>query len=154
MDTIFTAAAIAHAGDFTESLALGHHRILVTAADTGGSLGVWEEIVQPGWGPPLHVHHAEDEMFHVLEGRIRIWCGAETFEVTAGATAVLPREVPHRFENVGETIARMLIAVTPGGFETSFLDAAALTEQSEAAIMKLAAEYRLGFLPPAGSKAA
>ncbi|MFW5680744.1 MAG: cupin domain-containing protein, partial [Pseudomonadota bacterium] len=87
MTAPFTAAAVARAGDFTESLALGHHRILVTAAETGGSIGVWEEIVQPGWGPPLHVHHAEDEMFHVLEGRLRIWCGEETFEVTAGATA-------------------------------------------------------------------
>lgn len=154
MTTIFTAAAVARAGDFTESLALGHHRVLVTAAETGGSLGVWEEIVQPGWGPPLHVHHAEDEMFHIFEGRIRIWCGNETFEVTTGATAVLPRDVPHRFENVGETVARMLIAVTPGGFESFFLDAAEMTIQSEAAIMKLASEYRLAFIPPTMSTAA
>ncbi|WP_190324035.1 hypothetical protein [Salipiger aestuarii] len=48
----------------------------------------------------------------------------------------------------------MLITVTPGGFETFFLDAAALSDQSEAAIMKLAAKYRLGFLPPAKPKAA
>lgn len=154
MTTPFTAATIARAGDFTESLALGHHRILVTAAETGGSLGVWEEIVEPGWGPPLHVHHAEDEMFHVLEGRIRIWCAEETFEVTTGATTVLPRGVAHRFENVGGAVARMLIAVTPGGFETFFLDATALSDQSEAAIMKLAAKYRLGFLPPTEPKAA
>lgn len=148
MTATFTAAAVAQAGDFTESLALGHHRILITAAETGGRLGVWEEIVEPGWGPPPHVHHAEDEMFYVLEGRIRIWCGDETFEVTAGATAVLPCGVPHRFQNVGATVARMLIAVTPGGFETFFLDAAALTEPTEVSIAKLAAEYRLGLLPP------
>lgn len=154
MTANFTAAAIAPAGDFTESLALGHHRIVISAAETGGSLGVWEEIVQPGWGPPLHVHYAEDEMFHVLEGRIRIWCGNETFEVADGATAVLPREIPHRFENVGDTVARMLIAVTPGGFETFFLDVAALADQSEASIMTLAAKYRLGFLPPLEADAA
>ena len=154
MTTAFPAAAIAHPGDFTESLALGHHRILVTAAETGGSLGIWEEIVEPGWGPPLHVHHAEDEMFHVLEGRIRIWCGDETFLAEPGATAVLPRDVSHRFENVGDTVARMLIAVTPGGFEQFFLDAAALTDQSEAAILALAGRYRLGFLPPASKEAA
>ena len=152
--TIFTAAAIARPGDYTESLALGQHRILVTAAETGGSLGIWEEIVEPGWGPPLHVHHGEDEMFHVLEGRIRIWCGEETFEAEPGATAVLPRGVPHRFENVGDTVARMLIAVTPGGFESFFLDAAQLSDQSEAAIMTLAQRYRLGFLPPAPQEAA
>lgn len=154
MTTSFTAAAIARPGDHTESLALGHHRILVTAAETGGSLGIWEEIVEPGWGPPLHIHYAEDEMFYVLEGRVRIWCGEESFEVTPGATAVLPRGVPHRFENVGGSTARMLIAVTPGGFERFFLDAAALPDQSAATIGKLAAEYRLDFLPPAATQAA
>ena len=154
MTTPFTAAAIARAGDFAESLALGHHRILVTAAETGGSVGVWEEIVAPGWGPPLHVHNGEDEMFHVLEGRIRIWCGEETLEVTAGTTAVLPRGVRHRFENVGETVARILVAVTPGGFETFFLDAEALPDQSEAAVLKLAKNYRLDLLPPAEPQAA
>ena len=40
----------------------------------------------------------------------------------------------------------MLITVTPGGFESFFLDAAALPDQSEAAIMTLAAHYRLSFL--------
>ncbi len=154
MTTAFTTAAIARPGDYTESLALGHHRILVIAAETGGSLGVWEEIVQPGWGPPLHIHQGEDEMFHVLEGRIRIWCGEETFEAAPGATVVLPRGIPHRFENVGENAGRMLIAVTPGGFESFFLDAAALRDQSEAAIMKLAAQYRLTFVPNTAKQAA
>lgn len=154
MTNTFTAAAIARPGDHTESLALGQHRILVTAAETGGSLGIWEEIVQPGWGPPLHVHYGEDEMFHVLEGRIRIWCGEETFEAEPGATAVLPRGVPHRFQNVGDDVARMLIAVTPGGFERFFLDAAALTDQSVAAIMTLAGHYRMGFVPPSSKVAA
>jgi mannose-6-phosphate isomerase-like protein (cupin superfamily) len=154
MTTTFTAAAVARPGDFTESLALGHHRILLTAAETGGSLGIWEEIVEPGWGPPLHVHHGEDEMFHVLEGDVRIWCGEETFHAEPGVTAVLPRGVPHRFENVGDSVARMLVAVTPGGFETFFLDAAALTDASEAAIMALAGRYRLGFLPSKAEAAA
>ena len=146
MENPFTAAAIARPGDYTESLAIGQHRILVTGAETGGSLGIWEEIVEPGWGPPLHIHHAEDEMFHVFEGHIRIWCGEETFEAVPGTTVVLPRGIPHRFENVGETTARMLITVTPGGFERFFLDAAALPDQGEAAIMTLAAHYRLSFL--------
>lgn len=154
MTNAFTAAAIARPGDYTESFALGHHRIIITAAETGRSFGIWEEIVQPGWGPPLHVHYGEDEMFYVLEGQIRIWCGEETFEAAPGATVVLPRGFPHRFENVGESAGRILIAVTPGGFESFFIDAAALRDKSEAAIMELAAQYRLAFVQNTANRAA
>lgn len=93
-------------------------------------------------------------MFFVLEGRVRIWCGDERFEAGAGATVVLPRGVPHRFQNVGGTTLRMLVAVTPGGFETFFLNAAALEGADEAAIVALAARYRLEFLPEPATRAA
>jgi mannose-6-phosphate isomerase-like protein (cupin superfamily) len=150
----FIAAAICPAGETRDSFTLGLHRIHVTATETGGTYGVWEEVVEPTWGPPMHVHEAEDEMFHVLEGRVRIWCGDETFDITTGATAVLPRGIPHRFENVGESVARMLISVTPGGFESFFLDLSALAEPTEAAIVALGARYKLTFLPPTQSEAA
>ena len=67
---------------------------------------------------------------------------------------MLPRCISHRFENVGEDTLGMLIAVTPGGFENFFLDAATLRDQSEVAIMKLPADDRLAFLPPAAFRAA
>ncbi|WP_209427959.1 cupin domain-containing protein [Pararhodobacter sp. SW119] len=150
----FETAAISPAGEAHLSFAFGEHRIRITGAETAGRIGIWEEITTPGAGAPLHVHHAEDEMFFVLDGRVRFWCGEERFEAGVGATVVLPRGVPHRFENVGETALRMLVAVTPGGFETFFLDAAALTGVDETAIMSLAARYRLEFLPEPATRAA
>ena len=35
--------------------------IKARAADTGGALGLVEGIFYQGFGPPLHVHHREDE---------------------------------------------------------------------------------------------
>jgi mannose-6-phosphate isomerase-like protein (cupin superfamily) len=120
--TDFTAAVAVRPDEAIESASLGHHRILVTGAMTGGALTIWEEIVEPGWGPPLHIHHREDEVFHVLEGRLRLWCGEERLEAGAGDTVVLPRGVPHRFESIGDTVARMLVVCTPGGFDRFFTD--------------------------------
>ena len=48
---------------------------------SGGSVAVAEAVVQPGSGPPKHVHTKEDETFYVLEGTFRLWHGDHTMEV-------------------------------------------------------------------------
>ena len=65
--------------------------------------------------PPLHVHHVEDEVFHILEGAIRFQVGESTALYQAGSTLLAPQGVPHGFRVVSEH-ARML-AITRGGFE-------------------------------------
>ena len=49
--------------------------IKATAATTGGAYGLIESHVAPGFSPPLHVHHNEDEAFWVLEGNVTIAAG-------------------------------------------------------------------------------
>ncbi|MBD3219962.1 hypothetical protein GF314_01860 [bacterium] len=44
---------------------------VITAEQTGGTFSIFEEITPPGMGPPLHIHHAEEEFFRVLAGRYR-----------------------------------------------------------------------------------
>lgn len=119
----FAHAAIALPDSILLSEGFGRRRIHITAAQTGGRLSVWEEIVLPGEGVPPHIHHREDEMFHVLEGVVRIWCGAETFVAGPGATAVLPRGIRHHFVNEGPKDARVLVVCTPGGFEGMLIEA-------------------------------
>src|SRR5215211_5535988 len=96
-------------------------KIKARAADTGGALGLVEGTFYQGFGPPLHVHHHEDEGMLVLEGEIRFRQGTE--EVTAGPGTLVwaPREVPHAFK-VQSPSARALVIVTPGGFEEMFVD--------------------------------
>jgi quercetin dioxygenase-like cupin family protein len=97
--------------------------VKATGASTGGRYGLLESTIPPGFSPPLHVHHREDESFYVLEGQLRLQCGDETFVAPAGSYIFLPRDVPHSFRVEGDTPARMLTLETPGGGERFFVDA-------------------------------
>lgn len=98
-------------------------RNLIASEHTGGTLALCEVAVAPGGGPPLHVHTREDEAFHVLEGELTFWVGGEQRIARAGDTLFGPRGIPHRFENLSGRPARMLVAMTPGGFEGYFREA-------------------------------
>jgi mannose-6-phosphate isomerase-like protein (cupin superfamily) len=98
--------------------------ITARAADTDGALGLVEGNFYEGFGPPLHVHHREDEGMLVLEGEIRFRQGEQEFVAGPGKLVWGPRKVPHAFK-VQSTSARALVIVTPGGFEQMFADGGA-----------------------------
>lgn len=97
--------------------------IKATADTTGGRFGLVESMVAPGFSPPLHIHHREDESFWVLEGEATMQCGERTFRVGPGSFIFLPRGVPHTFVVEGQTPARWLTLMTPGGGEGFFVAA-------------------------------
>ena len=98
----------------------GHVVFKVRGDESGGGVTVFETVVAPGDGPPLHVPAGEEETLYVLEGEIRFRLGDELHTGTPGSIAFVPRGVPHTFQNVGDTTARMLIHFTPSGMERFF----------------------------------
>ena len=65
-----------------------------------------------GSGPAaLHVHHEDDEAWHVLEGTLRFTFVDRVVEARAGTTVFAPAGVAHTY-NALET-ARYLLIVTP-----------------------------------------
>src|SRR5579871_1148565 len=56
----------------------------VTGDDTGGAFDYFIVEVAPHGGPPLHVHHVQEETIHVLNGRFKVRIGEETFELAEG----------------------------------------------------------------------
>ena len=62
---------------------------------------------------PLHLHHAEDEAWYVLEGALGFRVGEETKEVPAGAGLVVERGTPHTFWNASGRRTRYLIVMAP-----------------------------------------
>ena len=88
-----------------------------TGADTGGAVAFLEATTAPGDGPSPHVHHDSDELFYVLEGRMRFWVGEQTVEAAAGTFLFVPRGTVHAARNVGMEPVRLLAAHVPAGPE-------------------------------------
>ena len=123
--------------------------ILVRGGDSDGTLTALEVTVPPGDGPPLHVHTDADEGVYVLEGHIRWRLGDDVHPTTPGAFALVPRGLPHCFQNDGDRVARMLIWFTPAGMEGFFEQLAALPGRPDPAAFRAAAEaHRMQVVGP------
>jgi quercetin dioxygenase-like cupin family protein len=71
-------------------------------------------FVNPGSGPPMHVHYLQDESITVLEGVLAGQVlGEEPKYYYAGETAFFARGVAHKFWNAGDTVLTCTGFVTP-----------------------------------------
>jgi len=93
------------------------YRILADGEQTGGVYTLVESRILPGGGPPPHIHRCEDEAFYVLEGEIAFQVGDQKISATAGTFLQGPRNIPHTYKNEGKSPVRMLVFITPSGFE-------------------------------------
>ena len=87
----------------------------VTGEDTGGAFDYFIVEVAPRGGPPLHVHHKQEETIHVLKGRFKVRIGEDTFTLDEGGFAYLPSKVPHAFLNLTDEPGEVIVVYTPGG---------------------------------------
>jgi len=79
------------------------------AAMNGQSFSMFE---WKGSGPGyLHVHHKDDEAFHVLEGTMKFRFQDKHIEAGPGTTVFIPAGVAHDYQTGGDT--RYLIILTP-----------------------------------------
>jgi mannose-6-phosphate isomerase-like protein (cupin superfamily) len=93
-------------------------RILADSRDTAGRYALVEVYAPACYdGPPMHVHDDCDELFHILEGGLKITIAGQLIVAHAGDTIIAPRGTPHTFANPFLTPSRFLVQWTPGGFE-------------------------------------
>jgi mannose-6-phosphate isomerase-like protein (cupin superfamily) len=131
--TSHTAAVVRQAGEGDHVLqmrACVSVKLPVSAAE-GGRVGAAEFWMPAQFGPPLHIHHAEDEILQIIDGTVRIVCGDTDVIAGPGAFAYLPRGVPHTFWVQGDEPARMLAIFTPGGVEQMFADSGEPTNTAQ-----------------------
>lgn len=86
---------------------LGHLATVKVASGEDGQLSVVEFLAPRGFGPPLHRHNDEDELFVILDGELTFRTGDLERVGGEGTVALLPRAVPHSFQVMSET-ARIL----------------------------------------------
>lgn len=67
----------------------------VSAEDTAGAYCIYDTARTARGGPPMHVHHSQDEWFLVRDGEFKFVIGDETFQLKPGDTLLGPRGVPH-----------------------------------------------------------
>jgi quercetin dioxygenase-like cupin family protein len=82
---------------------LNHLATIRVTAGEHGSMSVVEFQAARGFGPPLHRHDTEDELFVLLDGELDLHCGDERFTAAAGDIALLPHGRPHTFQVLSET---------------------------------------------------
>ncbi len=87
----------------------------VTGEDTGGAFDYFIVEVAPRGGPPLHVHHKQEETIHVLKGQFKIRIGDVTYYLQEGGFAYMPSKLPHAFLNLTDEPAEIIVVYTPGG---------------------------------------
>ena len=128
-----------------------HYTITVDRRASGGIVGMFVGEVPAGSGPPVHIHHNEDEVIHVLDGEYEMWLDGATSRLKPGESIFLPRGVPHTFRIVSKTPGRNIAVLTPGGFEQFFPDVAARAlsiPEDMAELTALGNRYGIEFLGP------
>ncbi len=132
----------------TDSLLGGMRKLLLDSKETAGDVYLVEGIMPKGSEVPLHVHAKEDEIFHVLEGEVKLMLGDETIHVKKGTIIYLPRNIQHGIKTLGDNTARVLNYVIPGqNFEDFFNEMKQLGKDvSSKQRATLAAKYGITFL--------
>lgn len=91
--------------------------IRVSGQAGADTISVIEHLMPYGASPPLHIHHNEDEVFHILEGVVRFNVGGKDLYGGAGQTMLAPKGVPHSYRVESAEGARCLTITTRGDFE-------------------------------------
>jgi len=113
----------------------------LTGDDTNGAFDYFTVEVAPKGGPPLHVHHKQEETIHVLKGHFRVRIGEELFELDEGGFAHLPSETPHAFLNLTDEPGELIIVFAPGGGHRFFEELGPATRSGAANRTEIAAIF-------------
>lgn len=96
----------------------GPTAVRASGETTGGAFALVEHWEVPaGFGSPYHTHSREDESFYIIEGEVAFVCDGKWLKAGPGDFVFGPRGIPHGFQVVGKSLARLLLLCNPAGFE-------------------------------------
>ncbi|MYW06675.1 cupin domain-containing protein [Streptomyces sp. SID3343] len=92
----------------------GDLRVMLSPATVGSTSGFMGlAIIQPGDMISEHYHPYSEEFIHVVSGTVEVDLDGVTHEVRAEQGLMIPRDMRHRFRNVGSVEARMVFQLAP-----------------------------------------
>jgi quercetin dioxygenase-like cupin family protein len=92
--------------------------IVIPSATGGDGICVIEHRAPHGDSPPLHIHHNEDELFHLISGRLRLRVEGRDQIATPGMTLLAPKGIPHTYRVESAEGARWLTVTHGRDFES------------------------------------
>jgi mannose-6-phosphate isomerase-like protein (cupin superfamily) len=127
--------------------------------ETGEAYALCEVIVAPQGGSPPHRHSRENESFYIQDGELEFQLDDRIFMATPGTFLYSPKGQLHRFTNPTTTAAKMLVWVTPAGFEKFIAEVgkavngqvtrgASLNPEDLEKILATAPKYGIEIVPP------
>ena len=123
MQATTTGLSVLPAGEGQQTWFLGTLMTVKLAGEQTGDYTLIEFTAAPGFGPPPHIHHLDDEALYILEGELSGFCGDRTWRAGPGAFVYLPRGVPHGFRVEDDQPARGLQLGNASGFDRFVLEA-------------------------------
>jgi quercetin dioxygenase-like cupin family protein len=75
----------------------GRVTVRVSCEDGPDRISVLEHQAPQGESPPLHIHRNQDEVFHVLEGNLRLVVNGNELSAAPGQTVITPKGTPHTY---------------------------------------------------------
>ena len=134
-------------------------RFLLEAADTNGSVAMFEFTVPAGAKVPVpHYHKAYDETFYGVEGVVTFTVEGKPVNIGPGETCFIPRGAVHGFNNLKQSDVKALAVITPALLGPDFFkEAAAIVnaggppdvEKLKAVVLK---HGLVPVMPPAASR--
>lgn len=91
--------------------------VRVSGSEGQDGISILEHRAPYGDSPPLHIHHTEDEIFHVLEGEFLFVVGEVEHHLTAGEMLLAPKGIPHQYLVQSAQGGRWTTTTVPGDFE-------------------------------------
>ncbi len=123
----------------------------VTGEDTGGAFDYFIVEVAPHGGPPLHVHHNQEETIQVVKGHFKIRIGDAIVYCKEGGFAYLPSKIPHAFLNLTDEQGEIIVVYTPGGGHKFYEELGPLTRNGSPdhkAVAQVFTKYNMTLLGP------
>ena len=105
--------------------------IKARASDTNGAYSVTDMLVSPlAEGPPVHHHEDCEEAFYVVSGKLSFEIDGVEIGAPAGTFVVVPRGAEHTYTNPWNKPSRVVVLISPPGFERHFEEMGEFVEEN------------------------